>query len=261
MSDQRIITLGISPCPNDVFIFGGILLGKVETNGLAFEAIFEDVETLNCKAQTGAVDVLKISYAAYPICSKVYQLLSAGGALGRGVGPLLLSADGKWDAERETLVPGEHTTANFLLDFYAEQRLTKRFLPFDTLYEKLRSDRNSQGVVIHEKRFTYQLDGLHLIADLGTCWEDRTGFPIPLGAIVMKRSLGLEEVLNSIIRSSVSYAYAHYDEVFSLCREHSQELSDSVIASHIDLFVNNYSVDLGEDGRAAVKFFLERIAK
>jgi len=185
------LTLGISPCPNDVYIFAGLLLKKVDSEGLAFDVAYEDVETLNAAARRGAYDVVKISYANAAFVDTGYELLPCGGALGRGVGPLLLihGERSAFDPTREVLVPGEFTTANFLLDFYLERAgVPKRFLPFDVLYNELCNREGAQGVVIHEKRFTFASDGLTLVADLGEHWEAQTGFAIPLGAIAVRRA-------------------------------------------------------------------------
>jgi 1,4-dihydroxy-6-naphthoate synthase len=256
------LTLGISPCPNDVFIFSGLLLGEVDSGPLRFHVDYQDVETLNERAQQGALDVVKISYANYLRCAARYALLPCGGALGRGVGPLLLSNGGAWAPDREVLVPGAYTTANFLLDTYARDTcvhrpLQKRFLPFDALYHELCVTPGAQGVVIHEKRFTYEQDGLSLIEDLGSHWERSTGCAIPLGAIVARRSLQRDAALTELIRASLRWAYAHYAEAFALCREHAQDLSAGVVEAHIGLYVNDYSDTLGPEGEAAVDRFLE----
>jgi 1,4-dihydroxy-6-naphthoate synthase len=253
-----LLDMGISPCPNDVFIFAGILLSAIPADGLEFRIRYEDVETLNRMAQSGDLDVAKISYANYARCSGKYSLLGCGGALGRGVGPLLLANGVHFDPEGETLVPGEFTTANFLLDFYLQRPVAKRFAAFDALYEELLARPGAQGVVIHEKRFTYEKDGLTLIQDLGEHWETRTGYPIPLGGIVVRKELELQDRLERVIRRSLAWSYANYDEAFALCREHAQDLDPAVIQAHIDLYVNEYSKDLGAAGRAAVDFFLEQ---
>ena len=251
------LTLGISPCPNDVYIFSGLLLGQVPTNGLSFAVDFQDVETLNDRAQSGAIDVVKISYANFIHCQAQYNLLDCGGALGRGVGPLLLSNGSEWDPDGEVLVPGEYTTANFLLDFYAGRPLRKRFLPFDALYAELLSVPGAQGVVIHEKRFTYAADGLHLIQDLGDHWEHETSFAIPLGAIAARKTLDKAH-LEAIVQDSLRWAYAHDAEAFALCREYSQDLNPDVVRAHIQLYVNSFSEHIGPEGRAAVQFFSEK---
>ena len=219
---------------------------------------------------------MKISYANYIHCQQEYDLLSCGGALGRGVGPLLLTnaeekkrrreevkkVDSAFDASREVLVPGAYTTANLLLDFYASRDgsapLHKRFLPFDTLYEELCRTPDAQGVVIHEKRFTFAQDGLTLVQDLGEYWERQTGYAIPLGAICVRRSLGLAAPLDDLIRRSLAWAYAHYADAFALCQQYAQDLSEGVIESHIKLYVNQYTEALGLEGEAAVTYFLKR---
>jgi len=256
------LSLGISPCPNDVYIFAGLLLGKSNAHGITFDPVaFEDVETLNTLSASGEIAVCKISYGNYPRVASGYELLPCGGALGRGVGPLLLTngaADG-FDSKRELLVPGEWTTANFLLDFYLKQADTrKRFLPFDQLYDALCNQPGAQGVVIHEKRFTYAADGLTLVCDLGEHWENETGHAIPLGAIAARRDLGVDTIarVTDAVRESLEWADANRDEAFDLCRHYASDLTDGVIESHIGLYVNGYSHDLGDDGREAVQFFL-----
>ena len=275
---MNTLALGISPCPNDVFIFSGILLNRIDANGLQFEVDFQDVENLNQQAQAGNLDVVKISYANYTHCRNEYDLLPCGGALGRGVGPLLLTNAEERKGEEELLstinyqlstpsslpllVPGANTTANFLLDFYAGSQgnsiAQKRFLPFDALYEELCRTPGSRGVVIHEKRFTYQQDGLTLIQDLGAFWEQQTGYAIPLGAICVRKSLGLSASLTDVIQRSLAWAYNHYDAAFELCKQYAQDLSAGVIESHIRLYVNEYSRELGAEGEAAVQFFLQQ---
>jgi len=249
------LTLGISPCPNDVYIFSGILLGEVHAEGLRFQVEFHDIETLNERAQTQVLDVAKISYANYVRCRERYHLLPCGGAIGRGVGPLLLSNGGDWNPDAEVLVPGEFTTANFLLDFYAGRPLRKRFLPFDALYAHLLNTPGAQGVVIHEKRFTYQADGLHLIQDLGDFWERETGFAIPLGAIAARAELD-SALLTAAVRESLRWAYAHDAEAFALCRQYAQDLNPDVVRAHINLYVNSFTENVGPEGQAAVDFFL-----
>lgn len=250
------LTLGISPCPNDVYIFSGLILHQVETGGLTFAVDYQDVETLNGLAQRGALDIAKISYANAPRIADKYELLACGGALGRGVGPLLLTnGAGGWSPVRETLVPGQFTTANFLLDFYLQRPVAKRFLPFDALYDELCATPGAQGVVIHEKRFTYVVDGLTLVTDLGEHWERQTGCAIPLGAIAVRRALGRKDQLETLVRASLAWADSHREEAFALCRRYAQDMDDAVIAAHIRLYVNDLSRDLGDEGRRAVETF------
>ncbi|HVK03832.1 MAG TPA: 1,4-dihydroxy-6-naphthoate synthase [Armatimonadaceae bacterium] len=257
------LTLGISPCPNDVYIFAGVILGRIDTGGLGFDVDYQDVETLNGAArERAAYDVVKISYANAVHVEREYELLDCGGALGRGVGPLLLvnGADGgDFDpAREEVLVPGEYTTANFLLDFYLGRPVRKRFVPFDVLYAELCNRPGAQGVVIHEKRFTYAADGLTLVRDLGEHWEGRTGFAIPLGCIAVRRGIAdvPAERIARVVRASLAWADANPGETFDLCRRYAQDLTDGVIQSHIGLYVNEYSRDLGPEGAAAVAHFL-----
>ncbi len=262
---MQSINIGISPCPNDIFIFSGILLKQVDTGQLSYHFTFQDVENLNLAASKNELDGAKISVAAYPRCEANYSLLPCGGALGRGVGPLLLSQTGIWKPEEITLSPGEFTTANALLSIYAKAHsaqspLKLRYLPFDALYAELCSDPLSQGVVIHEKRFTYHNDGLKLIADLGEFWEKETGKPIPLGAFVVKRGLHLDETVTAHIRASLTWAYNNYEDAFSLCRQYAQDLAPGVVESHISLYVNSFSMDLGMEGLEAVNYFLENIS-
>lgn len=227
-----------------------------------FEFAFHDVETLNLEVQAGLWDLSKISYANYPYCSDRYRLLHCGGALGRGCGPLLLSNRSGWDPEAEVLVPGQYTTANFLLDFcFPDTTLRKVFLPFDQLYRRLLSPEPCQGVVIHEMRFTYAADGLHLIQDLGEFWEWKTSHPIPLGAVALRNDFvvanpGIASQIESIIRRSLDWAYAHPEPALALCRQYSHSSSEDVLKAHIDLYVNEFSRELGSEGDAAVAYFL-----
>ncbi len=251
------IRLGISPCPNDVYIFSGLILNTFSTGELTFEVDYQDVETLNERSQRGEYDMVKISYANYIRCQNHYTLMNTGGALGRGCGPLLL-VNGKGSQEaREILIPGQFTTANFLLDFYLQRPHPKRPLPFDVLYENLLAEPGSQGVVIHEKRFTYERDGLTLVVDLGEYWESKTGMPIPLGAIALNRNLPLPETVEGIVRRSLTWARENDAEAFELCKQYAQDLTPEVVRAHIDLYVNDFSYDVGEEGAKAVEFFLE----
>ena len=283
------IRAAISPCPNDVFIFAGLITGEVRAPDLEFEFAYHELETLNRDAVAGLWDLVKISYANAAAVAGEYRLLRCGGALGRGCGPLLLSnrpapaaivpaggamanAQTQWNPESEVLVPGIRTTANFLLDFFAAggavpapsaPALRKTFLPFDELYRRLLGPEPCQGVVIHEMRFTYAADGLCLVRDLGAFWEERTGLPIPLGAVALRSSLetlrpGATGLVEAAIRASLDWSYSHPRAALELCRAHSQSMADAVLQSHIDLYVNDFSRDIGPEGEAAVEFFLSR---
>jgi 1,4-dihydroxy-6-naphthoate synthase len=274
------IRAAISPCPNDVFIFAGLISGEVRVPDLEFEFAYHELETLNRDAAAGKWDLVKISYANAAAVAEEYHLLRCGGALGRGCGPLLLSnrpGQALWNPEAEVLVPGMRTTANFLLDFFAADgtgaapsspavhppALRKTFLPFDELYRRLLGPEPCQGVVIHEMRFTYAADGLRLVRDLGAFWEERTGLPIPLGAVALSNGLeasrpGTSGLVEAAIRASLDWSYAHPQAALELCRAHSQSMADTVLQSHIDLYVNGFSRDIGPEGEAAVEFFLSR---
>jgi 1,4-dihydroxy-6-naphthoate synthase len=269
------LRVAVSPCPNDLFIFAGWILGKTPAPRATF--VYEDIETLNGRARDGAGDVIKVSYANVPQCPG-YVPLSCGGALGRGCGPLLLTgpafSDRPFDPEAEILVPGERTTANFLLDFWWSGTVSaspetrhlkprKRFVPFDALYRELREGREAQGVVIHEMRFTYARDGLHLERDLGEYWETATGGPIPLGAVVVRGGADVTPAseIEAAIRASLDWAWAHESEALALCALHAQDMDPVVMRSHIDLYVNAFSRDLGQEGGEAVAFFLDRLPR
>ena len=251
--------MAISPCPNDIYIFAGLILGNVPFDGPPLQFIYEDVETCNQQTALGTYDTAKISYANFVRIASHYDLLECGGALGRGVGPLLLkNGDTAFDKESEVLVPGEFTTANFLLDFYTGGNLKKHYLPFDAVYAELCNRPGAQGVVIHEKRFTYQRDNLTLLQDLGEHWETQTGLAIPLGAIVLKKEYsGYKQAWETAIRNSLAWARSHTKEALDLCRTHAQDMNDAVMLAHIGLYVNDFSFDLGEAGHAAVNRFLE----
>jgi 1,4-dihydroxy-6-naphthoate synthase len=260
------LEFAISPCPNDVFIFAGLISGAVARAG--WEPVFEfhELEALNRGARKGLWDAVKISYANYRNCEAAYGLLRCGGALGRGCWPLLLTNGAAFDPSAEVLVPGESTTANLLLDFHAAAGkagpLRKRYIPFDEIYRRLLGPEPCQGVVIHEMRFTYAADGLRLIRDLGAHWEEDTGYPIPLGAVALRRSLpGNEgvpagEIVEDLVRASLDWSYNHREEALALCRLHAQSMSEEVLASHIALYVNDFTRDLGADGARAVEFLL-----
>lgn len=266
------LTLGFSPCPNDTFIFDALVNHKIDTEGLTFEVHLEDVQTLNQWALQGKLDASKISYGVLPHLLNSYTVLNSGGALGKGVGPLLISSTHPPTEEaaiqqlvNESLIvlPGENTTAHFLFARAFPQAKNKKFVRFDEIESTVLSSpingQNVLGVIIHENRFTYQDKGLFKIRDLGNYWEESTGNPIPLGGIVVKQSLGniLQEKLDRLIRKSVTYAYANYPELADYVKEHSQEMQETVMRQHIDLYVNDYSLNLGKDGRQAVLHLLE----
>jgi 1,4-dihydroxy-6-naphthoate synthase len=259
---MKKLTLGFSPCPNDTFIFDALVNGRIDTGGLGFEAVLEDVQTLNEWAKQGKLDITKISYGSLPALLDTYILLNSGGALGKGVGPLLISKNEiptSAVAGETVAIPGRDTTAHLLFSLAFPQAQQKKFMVFHRVEEAVLGGETKLGVIIHENRFTYQQKGLKKIMDLGEFWENRTGVPIPLGGIVAKRALGNETArqVDALIRKSLEYAFARYPAVSDYVQTHAQEMSEEVMRKHIDLYVNNYSLDLGSEGRNAVKTLLQ----
>jgi len=259
------LTLGFSPCPNDTFIFDALIHHKIDTEGLTFEVSFDDVETLNHKAMKGVLDVTKLSFHAMAYVLEQYALLDAGSALGFGVGPLLICKN-KELLQLEELpaglrvgIPGRYTTANFLLGIAYPQLNNKQELLFSEIEDALLNDRIDAGLIIHENRFTYENKGLHKIVDLGNYWEKLTSCAIPLGGIVVNRNLDweIQDKVNRVLRKSVQYAFANPKSGIDFIREHSQEMEESVMYQHIDLYVNQYSVNLGPEGRKAIDTLFE----
>ena len=256
------LTLGFSPCPNDTFIFDALVNKKIDTEGLEVEPVLEDVQTLNEWALQGKLDITKISYGVLPLIIGNYVVLNAGGALGKGVGPLFITRnDGELKPVEEMTIaiPGEQTTAHMLFSLAYPQARKKKFLLFSEIEDAILNGQVDAGVIIHENRFTYQDKGLLKLADLGEYWETTTSNPIPLGGIVIKRSIDpvLQRRADSLIRKSLEYSFAHYPLVTDYVKQHAQEMSEAVMRQHIDLYVNYYSLDLGNDGRSAVKKFLD----
>jgi 1,4-dihydroxy-6-naphthoate synthase len=255
------LNLAISPCPNDTFIFHAWIYGLISG---APEVVpsYDDIDVLNKRAAAAEPDVVKVSYGALPWLLDDYRLLASGGALGRGCGPLLLTQDGQLSAEPTIVVPGERTTAYVLFRLWvAEQaiRPTVRVLPFDQIMPAVQNGEADGGLVIHESRFTYPSYGLRQVVDLGDWWETMTGHAIPLGAILARRTLDPKPI-DEAIRSSVEHAWAHPEASAAYIREHAQEMDPAVCRQHIDLYVNEYSRDLGADGNAAVVDLLSRAA-
>ncbi len=252
------VTIGYSPCPNDTFIFYGLTHGKVRVPGVEFLEQLEDVETLNRMALDGRLDITKVSYHAIGHLRERYALLRAGGALGRGCGPLLVAKAGTRlsDLNRGMIaVPGTLTTAYLLLRLYDPTLTNITAMVFDRIMAAVSGGDATAGLIIHESRFTYPLYNLVKLLDLGEWWENHSGLPIPLGGILGKRTLGKDILLQieNAIRESLRYARLHPDEVLRYCRLHSQEMDESVMQSHIGLYVNDFSLDLGEDGLTAVR--------
>lgn len=257
------LSLGFSPCPNDTFMFDALVHGKVDTEGLRFDIVMEDVEALNQRALRREADIAKVSFAAYTKVTDSYQLLDAGSALGNGVGPLLISKISYLESHVPNLrvaIPGKNTTANFLFSFFFPQATDKEEMIFSEIEDTILSGRADAGVIIHENRFTYEGKGLKKICDLGELWEKETGQPIPLGGIAVKRNLPAEikEKINRVMRKSVEFALANPSSSYDYVKNHAQEMDEEVRRKHIDLYVNNFSLDLGRGGRKAIEIFFER---
>lgn len=256
------LTLGFSPCPNDTFIFDALVNKKIDTEGLDFDVVLEDVETLNNWAMEGRLDVSKLSFPALFRNATQYAILSAGAALGKGVGPLLIakSVASVPDMEHATIaIPGAGTTANFLLNFAFPQAQNRIPMLFSKIEDAVLNGEVHLGVIIHENRFTYQHKGLVKVLDLGEHWEQKTGAPIPLGCIAVKRSLGedLQRKIDALIRKSLIYSFDHYPALSEFVTAHAQEMEEAVMRQHIELYVNDFSMDLGEEGRKAVNTLYE----
>ena len=257
------LSLGFSPCPNDTFIFDALVHGRVPCGGLRFSERLEDVETLNRLALSGLLDVSKVSYHLLGRILKDYLLLRSGGALGRGCGPLLVAREpldpGKLRGKRIAL-PGKFTTAALLLRLFDPSLTDLVYLPFEKIMGAVADGSVAAGVIIHESRFTFASLGLFQVADLGQWWEGETGHPIPLGGIAARRSLGRDTLLalEQGLTGSVRYAFDHPGEARPYIRAHSQEMSDQVCDAHIGLYVNDFSLGLGEEGEAAVRLLLAR---
>ena len=261
------LTLGFSPCPNDTFIFDALVNQKIDTGGLTFESVMEDVQTLNALALDNRLDISKISYGVLPLVLEKYLVLESGGALGRGVGPLLISLPPEnteqpsiYNNDETIAIPGENTTAHLLFSLAFPEARHKVFKVFNTIEEAVLHHEVDAGVIIHENRFTYRQKGLYKRIDLGELWEQTTGLPIPLGGIIAKRTLpvSLLKQVNELIRQSVEYAFKHhYTSLTNYVKEHAQEMSDAVMRQHIDLYVNDYSIALGDKGKSAVIKLIE----
>jgi 1,4-dihydroxy-6-naphthoate synthase len=258
------LTIGFSPCPNDTFIFDALVNKKIDTEGIGFNPVLEDVETLNQWALQGKLDITKLSFPAFFQSLDKYVLLNAGSALGKGVGPLLIRNKEQGTGRKEIndltiALPGKNTTANLLFSFAYPEALKKKFMIFSAIEEAVLNGDSDFGVIIHENRFTYQQKGLHKVLDLGEYWEQKMKVPIPLGGIVVKRSIdrSICVQVDKLIRKSLEYAFDNYPLITDYVRQHSQSMSEEVMRQHIDLYVNNYSLDIGEEGKSAVKVLHE----
>lgn len=257
------ITLGFSPCPNDTFIFDALVNKKIDTKGFDFEVRMEDVQTLNQLAIANRLDMTKVSYGVLNLLLEDYIVLNSGSALGSGVGPLVIGRTQLKPEEVKNYIialPGENTTAHLLFKLAFPAATNKIFVPYNEIEDLvLNSEQNNYlGVIIHENRFTYEGKGLKKIIDLGAFWETQTGSPIPLGGIVAKRSIdrNMLKDIDGLIRESIEYSFKNYPKLTPYIREHAQEMNEDVMRMHIDLYVNEFSLDLGEKGKSAIKVLL-----
>lgn len=256
------LSIGFSPCPNDTFIFNALVNAKVKTPGFRLQKeVLADVENLNNWAMAARLDITKLSFHALGHIMDDYVLLRTGGALGRGCGPLIVRRDGRaLPRDARVALPGRYTTAALLFRLAYPACHNLVYVPFDKIMAAVIGHEADAGVLIHEGRFTYQKCGLTAILDLGAWWEESTGHPIPLGGIVAKRQLGTSilRAIEAAIAASLAWAHDNKAHCLPYILAHAQELDEAVIASHIGLYVNDYSRDLGEDGLAAVREFLRR---
>jgi 1,4-dihydroxy-6-naphthoate synthase len=270
-----MIRLGFSPCPNDTFIFYALANRKIDTLGIDFSLRIEDVETLNQLAVGKALEVTKVSCHAFRYLRHDYQFLSSGGAFGRGCGPLIVAKDTKSFFEKtpgdlKIATPGKLTTAALLLELYLAAAFTPPRgglggvtfipMPFHMIMQSVSDGKADAGLIIHESRFTYPDFGLVKIADLGEWWEKETGLPIPLGGIAAQKSLGTKLIMNieNLIRASIHYSSSHRDEAMPYIKSYAREMDEEVMLKHIALYVNDYTFDLGENGRAALDELMRR---
>jgi 1,4-dihydroxy-6-naphthoate synthase len=262
--NTRRVTIGFSPCPNDTFIFYGLMHGHVPMRGVEpAPAILADVESLNAWALEGRLDVTKLSFHALGHVLDEYVMLQAGSALGFGCGPLVVAARDIQHHQLRDLkvaIPGRFTTAAALLRQFAPQCRRLIVMQFDAIMPAIVRGEVDCGVIIHESRFTYKHEGLRLIVDLGAWWEEETGCAIPLGCIAARRSLGTDVIreLEKGIRASVRWARLHQEATMPYVREYAQEMEEAVLHNHISLYVNAFTEDIGAEGLAAVETFLER---
>jgi 1,4-dihydroxy-6-naphthoate synthase len=262
------LTLGFSPCPNDTFIFDALVNNKIDTEGIEFDVVLEDVETLNRWALLGKLDITKLSFPAFFQSLDKYVLLNSGSALGKGVGPLLVSKNSfqytTSDVEHSGIaIPGVNTTANMLLGFAFPGAINKTPILFSEIEDAVLNGKTDLGVIIHENRFTYQQKGLHKVIDLGEYWEEKMKVPIPLGGIAVKKEIEKAVCLkvDKLIKESIEYSFENYPAISDYVKQHSQTMSEDVMRQHIELYVNNYSIALGDEGKKAISILFDTFQK
>ena len=255
------LTLGFSPCPNDTFIFDALVHQKIDTEGFEFDVVVADLEQLNRWAFEGKLDITKLSFNAFTKCISEYVLLDSGSALGRNCGPLLIKKPSTvLTSESKIAIPGKYTTANLLLSISNPEYSNKVEVLFSEIENEILSGNVDVGLIIHENRFTYQQKGLEKIKDLGEFWEQKTGLLLPLGGIGVKRLLPFEtqKTMERVLRKSVEYAFENRESSLEFVKCHAQEMERDVIDAHIALYVNSYSISLGEKGKEAVELLFEK---
>ena len=260
------LTLGFSTCPNDTFIFDAMIHNKVDTEGLEFEVLMADVEELNRNAFAGTIDITKLSYHAFAYVADKYKLLTSGSALGYKNGPLLIASEffnPVLLSSKKIAIPGKFTTANLLLSVLYPEIVSKSVYMFSDIEDAILRGEADAGLIIHENRFTYEAKGLVKIADLGEEWEKQTSSPIPLGGIVVHRKHDeeLQKKINRVMRRSVEFALANPDSGKGFVKYYSQELDEAVIKMHIGLYVNQFTEDLGETGKKAIRVLFDKSMK
>jgi len=261
--NKTTISLGFSPCPNDTFIFDAMVHQKIDTQGLLFDYILADVEELNRKAFSKTIKMTKISFNAFFSLAEDYVLLNSGAALGENNGPLLISKNPFNIDEIPGLkiaIPGKNTTANLLFTIAFPKATNKVEMLFSDIENAVLTGQVDAGLIIHENRFTYASRGLHKIIDLGEYWENLTGMPVPLGGIIVRRDLGeaLIQKIDGVLKQSIEYAFADPQSAYDFIRQNAQEMEEEVMYKHIGLYVNDYTLELGEKGKNAIRVLYEK---
>jgi 1,4-dihydroxy-6-naphthoate synthase len=255
------LRIGFSPCPNDTFIFDALIHGKIDTEGLEFDACMADVEELNLMAFRGELDITKLSYHAFLHILEEYVMMDSGSALGNNCGPLLIKNVGDKNPIESDLIaiPGKYTTANFLLNYAFPKLQNKQEILFSDIESTIKNKQVSAGLIIHENRFTYADRGFEKVKDLGEDWEQSTGMPIPLGGIAIKRNFdkALQEKVQRLIRKSIEFAFNNPLESLEYVKLNAQEMDAEVMQKHINLYVNDYSISLGAKGKSAIQYMYD----
>jgi 1,4-dihydroxy-6-naphthoate synthase len=258
------LTLGFSTCPNDTFIFDALVHHKIDTEGLDFEVIFADVEQLNRWAFDAKLDVTKLSFYAFTYCVEDYVLLDSGSALGSNCGPLLIKKPGTiLSLESKIAIPGKYTTANMLLNIASPDYTNKIEILFSEIENEILSEKVDAGLIIHENRFTYQDKDLEKAKDLGEFWEEETRLPIPLGGIAVNRNISvkIQQKIERVLRRSVEYAFENRESSSEFVKLHAQEMEKEVVDAHINLYVNEFSISLGKEGKNAIEKLFQNLGK